>query len=1121
VKFFDRLFGKHPKKRVVRRPKQQLMLPAVIPILQQDEQSLPLDEIQPVGKPTPPSPAISKIKPIAPVTMSYAQTYSGGRGMYSSPEYDLAEIGVIEDVDAYVAQAFQKKLGLMFKEGFSFVGSNKKNLQYYKDRMSQMAQASSIPTSELLRRIAASLIRTSNAFLVKVRKDEISGGEIRRNADGVELKPIAAYFPAAPETMKVDLDAQTGRINGWRQELPNGNKWKDFRKEDVVHFTINKREGFIFGTPTLTPVIDDIRALRQIEENIELLVHQHLFPLFHYTVGTETAPAGYAEDGRREIDIAKDEIRYMPAEGGIVTPERHTIEIVGAENKALRVETYVEHFKKRVIAGLGISAIDLGEGDCYDSKTETLTENGWKLHTEINHVQERIATYNPETNKIELVVPLYKYEGNYTGDMIRFTGKHIDIFVTPHHEMWVCPKDSLRKDRTPNWHKVFAADLWQEKYKNFYIRETAVFTETQKISSTFFLPAVKRKRGHKPKPVICELKDFAAFLGYFISEGCLDQYNGKLGAYRALISQNPGSKLEKMIQIVSRLGISFSIKNKQGRESTIRLNGKTLYKWLEQNVGCGAHNKTLPKEIFSWPKEIREILLDALILGDGTIGKVGHRTYYTVSKLLADNVQILALSLGLRAKVTKTKQSKNSWSSGSFIYRVAISTGGSQNGFRLVNQDMITKEYYQGGIYCYNVPNHLFVTRRNGKVTIQGNTSNRATANTLSRALIDSVKSIQDALEAQWDQQVGMELMFESMFGETALLEQEFPKLRFSEIDIDNRIAQDEHALALFKGYAITFQELRASLSRDPIIVPEDSEDQDPKKYPEWFSTYWKLIEEPALLIRAADEPYSLQAQALAKAKGSSATQGDIKVAGEERKKELETELEAEKETKIAVAKAKPRPSARKDSFLTQSYTELEGDTTQRILANFFTHKYEQEDHSTHFTMWGEFIKQKFVVLVQREVLNGFNVQTHNKAYLAAEVVQHGRQEVTKRVERFVDRFIVSLLFTMTRRVKQEVETSEGTQTKLLEALHSSFASHTYRLDFALDTEVRKAFSFGKVLGMRFNGVQELMYTTKEEACDVCKALDGSVVKIGDLTLDDVVPHHPGCVCNLIPKREE
>jgi hypothetical protein len=76
-------------------------------------------------------------------------------------------------------------------------------------------------------------------------------------------------------------------------------------------------------------------------------------------------------------------------------------------------------------------------------------------------------------------------------------------------------------------------------------------------------------------------------------------------------------------------------------------------------------------------------------------------------------------------------------------------------------------------------------------------------------------------------------------------------------------------------------------------------------------------------------------------------------------------------------------------------------------------------------------------------------------------------------------------------------------------------------LDFALDAEVKKAFNFGKVLGMRFSGVEKLVYTTREEACDVCKALDGSVIKTSEVTLDDVVPHHPGCVCNLIPKREE
>ncbi len=1130
MKLLDRIFGRK-KKVPVQRKSRKPVLSSQVQIDFSDTFSmvgdqLPITEIQ-VTETPPTKPALSKIPQLTPVTMSYAQTYSGGRGMYSPAEYDLAEIGVIEDVDGYVAQAFQKKLGLMFKEGFEFVSRNKKLLKYYDDRLAQIARASNIPTSELLRRVCSSLIRVSNAFLVKVRKEDISGGQAHTNANGKTLKPIAAYFPAAPETMRVDIDQDTGKIRGWRHQLPNGNKYKDFPAEDVIHFTINKREGFIFGTPTLIPVIDDIRALRQIEENIELLVYQHLFPLFHYIVGTETAPAGYTESGDREIDIAKREIRYMPSEGGIITPERHEIKILGAENKALRAEVYVEHFKKRVIAGLGISSVDLGEGDCYDATTETLTENGWKLHQNIDHTRERIATYNPKTDRIEFHLPTYKYEGQYVGDMIHFEGKHLDIKVTPHHEMWICPKDNYRKGRNPEWRKVYAMDLLSGKYENFYIMETASFQEQETNPSRFVLSAEKCKRGHHPKPVDCDLGDFASFLGYFISEGCLDKHNGKQGRYRTLISQNIGNKRNQMIDVISRLGLSWSSKQRKNtQETSIRINGKTLYKWLEKNVGHKAKNKNLPREVFAWSKEIRQKLLDALILGDGTVSiktnPKGFFTYYTTSRQLSDDVQTLALSLGLRAKVVLAKQNPKSY--GGEVYRVYISNGNKRKGFRLVNQSMISKENYSGEIYCYNVPNHLFVTRRNGKVAIQGNTANRATANTMSRALIDTVKSIQDQFEAQWDQEVTTELMLESKFGDEVFVDDEFPELKFNEIDIDKQIEQDKHSLELFKGYAITFSELRERLSLPPIDLPEDPEDQDPTKYPEWYSTFWKLIEEPSLLIRAVDEPYSLPAQALAKSKGSTTTQGDIGVATQSKEKETATELEAEKETKIAVAKAKPRPPVRKDSFLTSSYADLEADTIQMLLVELEKHRFNKEDYAAHFNTWASFIRNKFLKVVHEEVIRGFSSQAGGSVHLASDLIQHGKAITTSRVEKFLSKFTHSLLDQLDRKLRPVLETEANpsiAKEKVLEELHASFAAHTYRLDFALSTETQKAYGFGKLLGMRYQNFDNITYSAKETACNICRAFDGQSLAIGHVSIEDITPHHPGCKCGMIPTKKK
>jgi uncharacterized protein YggL (DUF469 family) len=62
-------------------------------------------------------------------------------------------------------------------------------------------------------------------------------------------------------------------------------------------------------------------------------------------------------------------VEDMPAEGSIVTPERHEIKALGAQGKALKADPFLEHFKKRVWAGLSMSAIDYGEGSSANRNT--------------------------------------------------------------------------------------------------------------------------------------------------------------------------------------------------------------------------------------------------------------------------------------------------------------------------------------------------------------------------------------------------------------------------------------------------------------------------------------------------------------------------------------------------------------------------------------------------------------------------------------------------------------------------------------------------------------------------------------------------------------------------------
>jgi len=685
---------------------------------------------------------ISKVPEIKIATLNYAQQFAVARSQFLDPEFDLAEVGKVQDTESYVRRSFEKKEGLMFKEGLGLRGRNKDTLRYVKTRMAQIARASNIPTISLLKRTAESLIRVSNAYLVKARDIEASGGKERVTAKGKKLKPIAGYFPAAPETMSVEIDPDTGRIVKWRQSLPNG-RTKEFPPDDVIHFHIARREGFLFGIPTTVPVLDDIRALRQIEENVELLLYQHLFPLYHYKVGTETAPAGKTELGVNEVDLVKEEIRFMPAEGALVTPERHEIKAIGAEGRALNAEAYIQHFKKRVLAGLGVSEVDMGEGS----------------------------------------------------------------------------------------------------------------------------------------------------------------------------------------------------------------------------------------------------------------------------------------------------------------------------------------------------------------------TVNRATATTLSRALIDSVKAIQDSLEAQWDHAVIAELLLESTFGEDVLEEDNMVHLKFHEIDIQNKMEQEKHATEVFKANGYTWDEYRSELGLEPIPVPEDPEDQDPSKYPEWHNTYWKLFGEPESLIKAVDEPYSAASQAAAASRSSGVTNQQIQTAQKTKETTAQKEAEADKQTKVAVARVSRRQ--RQDSYMSETFRELEADTIQRVeLGLQSTGNVNFEYLISHARTWATDATSKLYSLAMIEFIRGFNDHTGRRSYEAETLIALGRDRIRNRVSNYTERLAIQTIKLFKQRM------NNNTNANTMEVLRNAFDSTRYRTDMIWPTELSKAYNYGHLLGTRLLDEVGLELISHPEGCEACQAANGRIISSTNADMNDVPPLH-------------
>jgi hypothetical protein len=352
---------------------------------------------------------LSQLKIVKNPVLHYDNTRTKQFGDYEKPEYDFARIDRLLDVEAYAFQAIKKKSALASKEGFEFVGKIPEHVDYVLRRLEQIAWVTDITTEELLDRILTDLIKYSNSCLAIVRDPKSSGGrsyvDPRTNKT---IKPISGFFPIPMSTIEIKFNKR-GQAIGYRQKLNNKHSLeKKYTKDKILHFITNQKPGFSVGTPSITPgVIDDILTLRKLEENVEMLTMQNLFPLIHYKVGTEKMPARVSPSGLDEVGSVVSMINNKPPEGIYVTSERHEIKMIGTEGRALRVEAYLDYFKKRVLSGLGLSSVDVGEGDTANRNTADTMSRA--VVDEVKAIQKRVERM---FQKYVIIPLLYEANGN-------------------------------------------------------------------------------------------------------------------------------------------------------------------------------------------------------------------------------------------------------------------------------------------------------------------------------------------------------------------------------------------------------------------------------------------------------------------------------------------------------------------------------------------------------------------------------------------------------------------------------------------------------------------------------------------------------------------------------------
>jgi hypothetical protein len=391
---------------------------------------------------------------------------------------------------------------------------------------------------------------------------------------------------------------------------------------------------------------------------------------------------------------------------------------------------------------------------CYDEKTRVLTKKGLKKFNDLTRDDE-IATLNPKTKELEYQKPITIFEYDYEGEMIHFKTSRIDLMVTPNHRVYAKNRNRKKEDfslieaeriNSDNFQFLLGCEWNCTSLPEFELplnERAQLYKELEKYET---LTEFSRKEGipyktawrwkhrlckpHSLRNVKFRTIDFLELLGWYISEG-------SISGSTVYICEKSRKFHSEILNLLRRMGL----RSWQNSDGTIGFAHKQLAKWFEQNCGRGAKNKRIPEQFKQLPREELKILLDALVKGDGDF-RCGHPwRFTTVSERLATDLLEIGLKAGFAVWLKVEKNESHEYGGrtikGGKVYRVYFT-----NEIKSRISQKPERIHYNGKIYCVEVPNHVILVERNGKLVWSGNSVTAGTLACLVKDETDGEKVI-------------------------------------------------------------------------------------------------------------------------------------------------------------------------------------------------------------------------------------------------------------------------------------------------------------------------------------------------------------------------------------------
>jgi DNA-directed RNA polymerase II subunit RPB2 len=358
-----------------------------------------------------------------------------------------------------------------------------------------------------------------------------------------------------------------------------------------------------------------------------------------------------------------------------------------------------------------------GDKMCALPTQQVLTDHGWIPICDIDIEKHKICTLDIN-GKMCYEFPTAKFEYDHDGDLWHFHNKQLEMTCTTNHKLYVQKRDQKE------YKLVETSKVMSQFDENKQIVKRGTQWRFQKAMENIYPDIDKITIG----PHEYNMDAWLQFLGMFISDGCCEKHSKSI-RFSAIKER----KITFNKSIFEKLGINYSY-HKDGIFCISGSKYSHIYNFIVE-LSIGALNKYLPNYVWNLSQRQSNVLLDALMQGDGSTmqykGEDSFSRYGTISIKLANDISRLAVHCGYSAIIKIAEEPTG-------IARVGVRTMGARAGkevsiiqqhtyykvsiIKKQNQPFINKKsndtnveelsYYKGKVYCIEAPSsHVYYMR--------------------------------------------------------------------------------------------------------------------------------------------------------------------------------------------------------------------------------------------------------------------------------------------------------------------------------------------------------------------------------------------------------------------------